>query len=96
MLFNKDDHNFIANRKFIMKILISNSLVKITKYYINNNSSLSKTCAIFNCSNRSLKRWIDRFNETGNVDNKNRKEGSYKIRQRHVKFILTTTAIKTS
>ena len=73
-----------------MKHKSSDYKLQAVKYYINNNSSLSKTCEIFKCSERSLKRWIDRFNETGNVDNKNRKEGSYKIRQRHVKFILTT------
>lgn len=40
-----------------MKHKSSDYKLQAVKYYINNNSSLSKTCAIFNCSNRSLKRW---------------------------------------
>ena len=39
-----------------MKHKSSDYKLQAVKYYINNNSSLSKTCAIFNCSNRSLKR----------------------------------------
>jgi len=37
---------------------------KITavRYYLNNETSYAETCRIFNCSERSLKRWIDRYN----------------------------------
>lgn len=38
-----------------MKHKSSDYKLQAVKYYINNNSSLSKTCAIFNCSNRNLK-----------------------------------------
>ena len=36
---------------------------KITavKYYLENNTNYTKTCDIFKCSERSLKRWIERY-----------------------------------
>jgi len=36
------------------------------KYYLENETSYSKTCEIFKCSERSLKRWIERYNDLGN------------------------------
>ncbi len=38
---------------------------KITavKYYLENNTNYTKTCEIFKCSERSLKRWINRYIE---------------------------------
>jgi transposase len=36
---------------------------KITavKYYLENDTNYTKTCEIFKCSERSLKRWIERY-----------------------------------
>jgi hypothetical protein len=39
-----------------MKHKSSDYKLHAVKYYIDNNSSLSKTCHIFKCSKRSLKR----------------------------------------
>ena len=38
---------------------------KITavKYYLENDTNYTKTCEIFKCSERSLKRWIERYEE---------------------------------
>lgn len=59
------------------------------QYYLNiSKPSLKKTCDIFQCSKYSLRRWVKRYIETGSVENKPRKEGSYKIRKKHVKFII--------
>lgn len=59
------------------------------QYYINNgDTSLRKTCDIFKCSKYSLARWIKRFIQTNSVENKLRKTGSYKIKHKHVDFIL--------
>jgi len=59
------------------------------KYYLNNDGqSLSKTCSIFECSKYSLVRWVKRYISTGSVENKPRKEGAYKIKKIHVKFII--------
>jgi transposase-like protein/transposase len=63
---------------------------KITavRYYIDNDTSYAETCRIFRCSERSLKRWIDRYNTEDNVNRKNRIPVSYKITQKHVKYAV--------
>jgi len=59
------------------------------EYYLDNdNISLKGTCNIFKCSKYSLIRWVKRYIKYGTVDNKQRKEGSYKVRKIHVKFII--------
>lgn len=63
--------------------------LKAVNYY-NQINNYVQTCEIFGCSERSLKRWVDRFNETGNVERKEREEGSYKLTKEHIKFIKLT------
>ena len=58
--------------------------VSAVKYYLENNSSYVKTCEIFKCSERSLKRWIERYNELGNIERQNRVSESYKITKKHI------------
>ena len=60
------------------------------KHYINVSNNLTETCKIFKCSRRSLNRWIERYNKTGNVIRNNRNTKSYKVRSKHVKFIIET------
>ena len=38
--------------------------------------SIVQTCEIFECSERSLKRWVERYNNTGDIIRKDREEGS--------------------
>lgn len=58
------------------------------KYYLDNdNISLENTCNIYKCSKQSLYRWVQRYLITGDVSNKQRKEGSYKVKRNHVQFI---------
>ncbi len=58
------------------------------QYYLDNdNISLEYTCNIYKCSRQSLYRWVQRYLITGNVSNKQRKEGSYKVKRNHVQFI---------
>jgi len=54
---------------------------KITavKYYLENDTNYTKTCNIFKCSERSLKRWIEKIKRL------NRKQISYKITKEQVK-----------
>ena len=60
------------------------------KYYLDTkNTSLRKTCKIFRCSKYSLKRWLDRYDKEGSVENKHRSEGSYKVKDEHVKYIMS-------
>lgn len=60
--------------------------LKAVKYYHKINN-YTQVCQIFECSERSLKRWIERYAQTGNIERKPRKQGSYKIKNEHVIFI---------
>ena len=63
---------------------------KITavKYYLENNTNYTKTCDIFKCSERSLKRWIERYEELEEIKRLNRKPISYKITKEQVKYAI--------
>jgi len=63
---------------------------KITavKYHLENDGSYVNTCKIFKCSERSLKRWIDKYNNQHNITRNNRPAVSYKITQEQVKDAL--------
>ena len=54
--------------------------LKAVKYYYKINN-YSKVCKIFECSERSLKRWIERYERLNNIDRQSRKLGSYKIKK---------------
>ena len=59
----------------ITKQASSDLKVKAIKYYYKvNNYSLV-------CSERSLKRWIERYEQNKSVERKSRKLGSYKIKK---------------
>ena len=47
--------------------------IKAIKYYYKINN-YSNVCKIFECSERSLKRWVERYNQNENVERKNRKQ----------------------
>ena len=47
-------------------------------------------CDIFQCSRRSLMRWVEKYNQTGDVSRRNREAISYKVKEEHVKFITKT------
>ena len=55
------------------------------KYHLENNSSFVNTCKIFKCNERSLKQWIDKYNNQHNITRNNRPALSYKITQEQVK-----------
>ena len=63
---------------------------KITavKYYLENETNYTKTCDIFKCSERSLKRWIERYEELEEIKRLNRKPKSYKITKEQVKYAI--------
>jgi len=60
--------------------------LKAIKYY-NKINNYAEVCRIFECSERSLKRWIDKYEKYKNVDRKEREQGSYKLKTEHIKFI---------
>lgn len=57
-------------------------------YHIENDSSYAKTCQIFKCSERSLKRWIDRYNEEQEIKRHNRPPIAYKVKRKWVMYAL--------
>ena len=63
--------------------------LKAVNYYHKINNYV-KVCEVFECSERSLKRWIERYEKYNTVDRIPRKEGSYKIKKEHIKFIKET------
>ena len=63
---------------------------KITavKYYLENDTNYTKTCEIFKCSERSLKKWIERYEELEEIKRLNRKLKPYKITKEQVKYAI--------
>jgi transposase len=59
------------------------------KYYLDNNTSYKNVCDIFKCSERSLKRWIIRYENDKSIKRYSRKEISYKITKEQVKHAIT-------
>jgi hypothetical protein len=51
--------------------------------YCHKINNYVKVCEIFECSERSLKRWIERYDKNKNVNRKTRKLGSYKL-EKHI------------
>ena len=59
-------------------------------HYYNKIHNYVKVCEIFECSERSLKRWVERYNKNKNINRKTRKLGSYKLEKQHIQFIKET------
>ena len=57
------------------------------RYYMKCQNQV-ETCRIFECSERSLMRWVDRFEDEGTVERRPRPSIANKVEQRHVNFIL--------
>lgn len=60
--------------------------IKAVKHY-NKIKNYDKVCEIFECSHRSLKRWVEKYDNDKNINRKEREKGSYKITKTHVQFI---------
>lgn len=63
--------------------------LKAVDYYHKINNYV-KVCEVFECSERSLKRWVERYDKNKNVNRKTRKLGSYKLEKQHIQFIKET------
>ena len=62
--------------------------VSAVNYYLVEDTTQEEVCKIFKCSVRSLLRWVDRFKEEKEIKRHNRKPVAYKVKKKHVKFIL--------
>lgn len=58
------------------------------EYYKNNKVSYKEVASIFQIGEKTLRRWIKRFNEEQSLDRKNKEPISYKITQNQVKYLL--------
>ena len=58
------------------------------EYYLTEDKTQEEVCKIFKCSARSLLRWVDKYNENGEIKRHNRKPVAYKVHKNQVKFIL--------
>lgn len=63
--------------------------LKAVNYYHKINNYV-RVCEIFECSERSLKRWVERYDKNKNVNRKTRNFGSYKLEKQHIQFIKET------
>ena len=57
-------------------------------YYLVEDKTQDEVCKIFKCSRRSLMRWVDRYENDGNVDIHYRKPIAYKVKKEHIDFLL--------
>jgi transposase len=58
------------------------------EYYLTEDKTHEEVCKIFKCSTRSLLRWVDKYNEYGEIKRHNIKLVAYKVNKDQVKFIL--------
>ena len=62
--------------------------ISAVEYYLDHNKTQEEICNIFKCSVRSLMRWVERYNEYGDIKRYNREAISYKVHKEHVNFVL--------
>jgi transposase len=56
-------------------------------YYLVEDKSQEEVCKIFQCSRRSLMRWVQQYKNNGNIERQNRRPVAYKIKREHISFI---------
>jgi len=57
-------------------------------YYLVEDKTQEEVCKIFKCSRRSLMRWVERYENDGNVNIHYRKPVAYKVKKEYVDFLL--------
>ena len=58
------------------------------KYYLKGEKTQEEICKIYECSVRSLMRWVDRYKVEKEIKRHNRKNISYKITRKQVQYII--------
>lgn len=59
------------------------------KHYLKGKSSLDEVCHIFNCSKKSLYRWVKRYRLIKTLQRQNRKPITYKITKQQLKYAIS-------
>lgn len=57
------------------------------EYYYNNNCSINTVAQIFKINEKTLRRWINKY-QNNKLENLTQKKKSYKIKQKHVNYAL--------
>jgi transposase len=57
------------------------------EYYQNHDVSFDKVSEIFKVNEKTIRRWIDRYKKE-DLERKNKKQVSYKVKEKHVKYAL--------
>ena len=57
-------------------------------YYLVEDKTQEEVCKVFNCSRRSLMRWIKQHENEGKIKRYERKPKAYKVHKEHVDFLL--------
>ena len=57
------------------------------KCYLVEDKTQDEVCKIFECSRRSLMRWVKQYKNKGNIERQNRTPTAYKVKKEHISFI---------
>ena len=57
-------------------------------YYLVEDKTQEEVCRIFNCSRRSLMRWVEKYITDGKISGYERTPKAYKVHKEHVDFLL--------
>ena len=57
------------------------------KYYLVEDATQEEVCKIFQCTRRSLMRWVKQYKNQGNVERQNRTPIAYKVKRQHIQFV---------
>ena len=57
-------------------------------YYLVEDKTQEEVCQIFNCSRRSLMRWVQKYKNEGKITGYERTPKAYKVSKEHVSFLL--------
>ena len=69
----------------------SDNRLKAIDYYLNNNISQEKISEIFKISRRTFIRWLKEY-EDDKIERKPKTSGSYKVKEKHVKYAIKLLA----
>jgi transposase len=58
------------------------------RHYLQNRNQID-TCELYDCSPRSLIRWVNKYQQTGEIKRNQRDSVSYKVTKNQVKFLLS-------
>jgi transposase len=57
-------------------------------HYLVEDKTQEEVCQIFQCSTRSLMRWVKQYKKEGNLHRHNKTPRAYKVKKEHVSFLL--------